>query len=346
MAIITIIGAGMMGSGMSRPARDNGHEVRLVGTPLDREIIAEASVSGRHVPMKRQLPDGIKYYQTEQTTESLQGADYVICGVSSFGVEWFANEILPILPVNIPVLSVTKGLLDSPDGSLVTFPEYLKSRLPEDKKDKILFNAIGGPCTSYELMDRHQTMVYFCGEDLNILQRFKDLLATDYYHIEISGDIRGVEGCVALKNAYAVAVSMGIGLAEKLDGKEAYMYNPQAALFGQSIREMSRLVKMLGGDNALAGGIPGAGDLFVTIFGGRTRRLGYLLGLGKSYAEAKEELKGVTLESVVIITRMCRALRILGEQGKVDLKDFQLLFFLDSVINQGAPADIPWKKFR
>ncbi len=36
MAVITIIGAGMMGSGMSRPARDNGHEVRLVGTPLDR----------------------------------------------------------------------------------------------------------------------------------------------------------------------------------------------------------------------------------------------------------------------------------------------------------------------
>ena len=63
MAVITIIGAGMMGSGMSRPARDNNHEVRLVGTPLDREIITEARRSGRHVPMKRQLPDGIKYFQ-------------------------------------------------------------------------------------------------------------------------------------------------------------------------------------------------------------------------------------------------------------------------------------------
>ena len=39
MAIVTIIGAGMMGSALAFPARENGNEVRLVGTHLDREII-------------------------------------------------------------------------------------------------------------------------------------------------------------------------------------------------------------------------------------------------------------------------------------------------------------------
>lgn len=38
MAIITVVGAGMMGSAIGIPASDNGHEVRLVGTPLDRAI--------------------------------------------------------------------------------------------------------------------------------------------------------------------------------------------------------------------------------------------------------------------------------------------------------------------
>jgi len=346
MAVITIIGAGMMGSGMSRPARDNGHEVRLVGTPLDREIINEARCSGRHIPMKRQLPEGISYFQIEEVGEALNGAGYVICGVSSFGVEWFADEILPILKPGVPVLSVTKGLIDNPDGSLTTFPEYLKSSLPEERRQEILFNAVGGPCTSYELMDRHQTMVYFCGEDEITLNCFRELLQTDYYHIETTCDIRGVEACVALKNAYAVAVSMAIGMAERLDGKEAYMYNPQAAMFGQSIREMTRLVRLIGGNSDLAGGIPGAGDLFVTIFGGRTRRLGYLLGMGRSYAQAREELAGVTLESVVIITRMSRAIRRLAEAGKADPADFQLMLFLDDVINRGAAAAIPWEKFR
>ena len=39
MSVITIVGAGQMGSAMSFPTRTNGHEVRIVGTPLDREII-------------------------------------------------------------------------------------------------------------------------------------------------------------------------------------------------------------------------------------------------------------------------------------------------------------------
>lgn len=340
MAVITIIGAGMMGSAMSCPARDNGHTVRIVGTPLDRAIIDRCRIDSRHEPMKRTLPAGITYYQVENIPDAIEGADLIICGVSSFGVEWFAKTVLPLLKPGIPVLAVTKGLLDNGDGSVTTYPHYYSSIRPD-----IEFNAIGGPCTSYELMDKHQTMVCFCGKNPDTLKYLKSLLQTSYYHIETSTDIIGVESCVALKNAFAVAVSMGIGLAEKLEGKDAYMYNPQAALFGQSIREMSRIVKLFGGDSSFAASIPGAGDLFVTIFGGRTRRLGYLLGLGKSYAEAKEILKGVTLESVVIITRMGNVLRTLAAAGKIDLKDFRLILYLDSIINNGCSDDIPWDEF-
>ena len=42
MSIITIVGSGMMGSAIGIPAAHNGNEVRLVGTPLDREIIDAA----------------------------------------------------------------------------------------------------------------------------------------------------------------------------------------------------------------------------------------------------------------------------------------------------------------
>ena len=48
MKIITIIGAGMMGSALAFPARENGNEVRLVGTPLDREIIDAIRQTNRH----------------------------------------------------------------------------------------------------------------------------------------------------------------------------------------------------------------------------------------------------------------------------------------------------------
>ena len=56
MSIITIIGAGMMGSTMSRPAADNGHEVRLVGPPLDREIVDSVRRRGYHPILHGTLP--------------------------------------------------------------------------------------------------------------------------------------------------------------------------------------------------------------------------------------------------------------------------------------------------
>ena len=84
MSIITIVGAGQMGSAMCFPARSNGHEVRLVGTPLDREIIERAKVDRWHLNLKRYLPEGVKYYQIEDMRAALMGADLLIGGVSSY----------------------------------------------------------------------------------------------------------------------------------------------------------------------------------------------------------------------------------------------------------------------
>ncbi len=61
MAIVTIIGSGMMGSALAFPARENGHEVRLVGTHLDREIIETSIKTNRHPKFVKDFPAGVKY---------------------------------------------------------------------------------------------------------------------------------------------------------------------------------------------------------------------------------------------------------------------------------------------
>lgn len=341
MSIVTIVGAGMMGSAMSWPARDNGHEVRLVGTHLDRAIIDSAVATGWHPTLKRKLPAGIKYYQIEQAGEALRGADIMICGVSSFGVDWFSGDVVPILPDNLPVLAVTKGMVNEEDGSLTPYPVYYARKYPGRALN---LNAVGGPCTSYELADRDQTEVCFCGGDMRTLRRLKAMLETSYYHISLSTDVTGVECAVAMKNAYALGVSLAIGLSQRVEGTEGKEhYNSQAALFGQSVREMRRLLKLVGGcdDNI----VYGAGDLYVTVFGGRTRKIGILLGRGLSFEEAMAELEGVTLESVVIAKRTAAAIRALIERGKAQAGDFPLLLHIDDILCRGAEADIPWERF-
>jgi len=338
MAIITIVGSGQMGAAMSYPARDCGHEVRLVGTPLDREIILEASKTGMHKNLKRRLPDGIKYFQIEDIDKALSGADLLISGVSSFGVEWFIKEILPLIPENLPVLSVTKGLQDTPEGELIPYPWLYQSRMGNKK---LSINAVGGPCISYELADHIHTEVCFCGDDIGLLRKLKSLLETSYYHISLSTDVMGVECAVALKNAYALGISLSIGLAEKQDGK--LHYNAQAAIFGQSVKEMGRILALTGSlDESI---VFGAGDLYVTVFGGRTRLLGTLLGKGLSFEKAMEELKGVTLESVAITKCTARAIKVQIVQNRVKAEDFPLLLHMDDIISNGTAVNIPWSKF-
>ena len=340
MSSITIVGAGMMGSAMSIPARDNGHTVRIVGTHLDREIITYAQEYSKHPAMQRALPEGIDYYQIEDLEQALTGTELVICGVSSFGVDWFLETVIPNIPDGVPVLSVTKGLLDNGDGTLSAFPDYYTERTGS----RLSFNAIGGPCTSYELAERHHSAVVFCGHDPAVLRQLKALLATDYYHISLSSDVLGVECAVSMKNAYALGVTLAVGMTEKEKGIGcAPVYNPQAALFGQSVREMAAVLRYVGaGEDNI---VYGAGDLYVTVFGGRTRKLGTLLGRGMPFQEAMAELSGITLESVVIAGRLISAVSKAIEAGRFSQNQFPLLMYVGSLLRGATAGGIPFEQF-
>ena len=83
----------------------------------------------------------------------------------------------------------------------------------------------------------------------------------------------------------------------------------------------------------------------MTVYGGRSRRVGVLLGKGLNIDEAKAALNGVTLESLVIIERVARAIRHNVEKGKLDPKDFPLLLHMYEVIVEKKEVTIPWEDF-
>ncbi len=339
MSIITIVGSGMMGSAMAFPSSDNGHTVRLVGTPLDREIIDGLKKNGYHITLKRDMPEGCEFYQIEELESALKDCDLLIGGVSSFGVDWFCDNVLNMIPESLKVISITKGLHSYQDGTLEDFPTYLKKKCGR----KLMLNAIGGPCISFELADRHNTVVGFCGENIEVLEEIKGLLSTEYYHIKTTTDIIGLETAVAMKNAYALGVSLAIGYAERIDGEGcSEHYNPQAGLFAESIAEMSKIITALGGNSDKIAF--GAGDLYVTVFGGRTRKIGTLLGRGLHIDEALKILDGVTLESIAVTKVVIDALKKQTESGRFDINSLPLLLHICDLIN-GKLDFVPWKSF-
>ena len=89
----------------------------------------------------------------------------------------------------------------------------------------------------------------------------------------------------------------------------------------------------------------GIGDLYVTVYGGRTRKVGILLGEGKTYEEAMDILAGVTLESLVVSRRVYKAICRKAELGKADLSLFPMLKHAADVLDAGKDAHLPWEDF-
>jgi len=348
VSTVTIVGAGYMGSALAWPLTDRGHRVRLVGTPLDHDIIRACLRDGRHPNLQRPLPEGVRPYPIELLEEALDGADLIVQGVSSPGVEWFAATVGPRLVPGRPLLSITKGLGLDDDGLPCLLPDLVERRLPERLRGRVPWAAVGGPCIAGELAGRRQTCVVFTGHDAALLEHLAGMLHTEYYHVWTSTDVVGVEACVALKNGYTLGVALALGILEAAGGPDAAgaaMHNLCAALFAQAGMEMATLVQALGGDPRSVHGLPGIGDLFVTVQGGRSVLLGRLLGSGLPIEPALARLEGVTLESAEVLRLLARALPNMERRGLLQPSGLPLLQHLAEVVTQGKPVSLPLDRF-
>jgi glycerol-3-phosphate dehydrogenase (NAD(P)+) len=343
MSDVTILGAGLMGTAMAWPITDNGHRVRLVGTHLDREIISSCLEKRWHPRLRRRLPDTVQPCYVEQLEQALEGVEVVVSGVNSLGVHWIGRVLAPHLKPGMKIIAVTKGLEATEAGDLRVLPDVLADELPAALRDKVTLAAIGGPCIAGELAGRRQTCVYFTSRDAAALPALRQMFKTAYYHIFLSTDVIGVEVCVALKNAYTLAVGLAGGMFERLGGPDeadAQNHNPAAALFGASTSEMTRLVTLLGGNPAKVTSLPGVGDQYVTCMGGRTVRLGRLLGKGLTYGQARAEMAGETLESAFVVAQIAKAIPRLEARGLLGRDELPLMRCLCRVITNGALADV------
>ena len=93
MTTIAVLGAGVMASALTNPVRDNGHEVHLIGTHLDDHIIDSIRDSGRHPVLGVQLDPGVVAHRFADIDAGFAGADVVMVGVNSFGIDWVGEQL-------------------------------------------------------------------------------------------------------------------------------------------------------------------------------------------------------------------------------------------------------------
>ncbi len=347
MATVVVLGSGIMATALATPLAENGHKMKLVGTHLDREIIDSIKATGIHPTLELKVPEGTEAYQLEEAEEAFKDAEYVMSGVNSFGVEWAGEQFAKLIKPNTHVMSIAKGIRYDEDGNFLFLPDVLMSYVPEEIRKTCSVTAIVGPSIAGELAVKRHTSVIFGSRDLEIANMWRDMFATDYYHVWTSTEFEALEMCACTKNCYAFGAGFMNGLLDALGEADAkYVnFNYGAALFAQATIEMMQWCEVIKADPKVAIGIPGVGDCFVTSMGGRNVRAGRLVGAGMTFSEARAKMPGVTLEGATAIVVVGEALEKLTARGVCKPEDFPLLRHLYQVVGHDQPVNMPWDTF-
>jgi glycerol-3-phosphate dehydrogenase (NAD(P)+) len=345
MKVVTILGAGVMGSSMSMPLVDAGLKVRLVGTHLDRHIIDSIAGNGLHPKLNVTMPASVKAFHHEAFGKALgDDTDVILLGVSSAGVGWAIDRLSESMKRPIPVLMITKGMQPEPD-TLQTFPDVVAAALKARLGFDVPVAAIGGPCIAGELAVKRETGTVIVSHDAALAQKLANALAGPYYLPRTSTDMRGVEVCAAFKNFFAIAVGWAHGRMDVMPETQNKARNNNAAaiLFDQSVKELLAICAALGGKAESAWGMPGVGDLYVTCQAGRNSRLGFALGRGLTFAEAKEgPLRGETVEGAELGLSVAHSIRAMVGSGVLQAQNVPLTLALLAALTQNTPFEPPW----
>ena len=342
MKKIVIIGAGAMGSAFAVPCADNSNQVFLVGSFLEDKVIEEIkNLNNFHPILKSQLPKNITVLKfSEFNDEMKKNIDLLVVGVSSKGIQWIGDEISKFYNNTTDILLLTKGLAVI-DNKFETLAEKLDNILKERGISNAKISAVAGPCLANGLVNRINSSVVLANENINVVKNIGSIISTNYYSTEYSDDIIGIEVCAATKNIYSMLIGASEGLSSKsLDSetKKKYFLNTAASLAYKAVSEMKSLTRKLNGKEESAYGLAGLGDLYVSSAGGRNSKMGYYLGQGHLFKQAKEKfMKDITVEGADLAYEI--GPKVLNE---FEEKEFPLLFSVIKCICNNQKLEINW----
>ena len=271
MKKILVIGGGAMGSAFTIPCLQNNNKV-IITEPYSKTFIKDLSSKNKfHSSLQINLPKSLKFkkFSIDLLSEKF---DLIVIALSLSGID-FIGKRLKNLKIKTPILVLTKGLkYEKKNNKILTISEQLKKNY-----NGMNISVLKGPCLAKELARKSQTSVVIANKNIKIAKWIGKQISTNYYLIEFSKDIIGVEVCSAIKNIYSMIIGAGQSL------------NMSSSLFQKSIIEMKYLTKYFNGNEATTMGLAGVGDLYVSAAGGRNSKMGSYLGKGFTFKKAKKK---------------------------------------------------------
>ena len=335
---ILVLGFGVASSSYISLLDHNKKKVSVIGTPYDLKKIRLLQRPYKKKKYHSELffSKNISFFE-QLNINDIPKYSLIIIGVNSNGISWAAEQLRKLKKI-CTILILTKGLYKE-KNKVITISDYIL--LNTNFKNIV---SAAGPCLAKELIKKTHTRTVLASSKIENAKFVKKILENDYYHPDITTDIKGAEICAATKNIYATIIGAAVGQSNSYLSaaeKNKYYFNAASALFEQSLREMLINIKKYNGLASTVMGPAGAGDLYVSALGGRNSKMGSFLGQGYLYKKIiTSQMKGITIEGAELMLDVgSELLRIVGQ------KKLPLAALLLKVITKNKKLVIDWKKF-
>ena len=208
----------------------------------------------------------------------VRDAEIVILAMPSAFFKKFLEPLSESLANKI-VVSAVKGIIP---GDYLTIVEHM-NRYYDVPMENLA--VVTGPSHAEEVGQCQLSYLTVASESSTTAERVRNVLANDFFRCSVSNAVLGVEAAAIMKNIYALAVGMAVGLR--------YGDNFLAVLIAGCSAEMKRFIdEAVPVANRDINAAAYMGDLLVTCYSplSRNRRLGTLLGKGCSVKSALNEM--------------------------------------------------------
>lgn len=302
--MIGVVGAGAMGGALAVQLVTAGNEVTILATPYDAPFV-NAHLNGEpHPALGVPLPD-VTIVDPDSWRDVLGDLEMLVLAVATAGLVPTVQQAAPFTSGDCLWAIATKGWDEEtlrPAAAVVA----------DELGDPARVVAVVGPSLAKEIAIGVPTAVVCASSSKDSARRVAELFDSERFRTYVSDDVPGVEVGAIMKNVVAIAAGMCDGLADSFCVES--MTNAKAFVFSRGLVEMAAMARALGGKPETILGLAGAGDLFVTVLGGRNGKFGRLIGAGKSPQDALEEMN-TTVEGYM----NARAAAVLAEKLGLEL---------------------------
>ncbi len=311
----TVIGAGSWGTALANMLSLRGLKVQFWGR--DAELMAQIRTTRcneRYLPELRLAED---IFVTADLAV-LQPADMLVFVVPSKAVRATAE-----LVAKSGAASRARVLVSCAKGIELETGRRMSEMIGESIPG-VPLAILTGPNHAEEVANKLATAAVVACADDEIAKEVQHCFTLPFFRTYTSDDIVGAEWAGAMKNPYAIAAGIALGL--KLGD------NAIAALVTRALAEMVRLGIAEGGRVETFYGLSGVGDLMATCYSehSRNHRVGLLLGQGRSLEDILSGTRMVA-EGVLNTASLHRAAKQKGVR-------MPLLDEIYAILHEGKPA--------